>query len=646
MRMRCNHTFHQTCWEDHVRVFVSTQNGGWASSNPEPPCAICRAPGIISSVFPWIPQFMDPLESAAEVRRLREELSALKRQMQDGRDSRGDAPASASRGDAPAAAPAASPPSEEAEVRAPMRTGYFERLIEPAPDPLATHFDPARGMVRPPAEEGGSRGDAPLTGEPSNDAPQQLGPQELRQQRMRFFQQGAGRGSTVLMLDGNSTFSLSSESTQVYEHYTNQEFQDWLDYCDFGRNVGLEDMTIDDYVKMARPTRSWLLSRQTMGETRPPTLFETINLQRSYLDAWNKRGDTPGINMATVHIKQPGRTFMEDGGNSVLIDVGSNINIIGSNTSKKFEEAAAAAGRTTTFENRPRLNINGVGSGSAPADTAGTYDIACDYQGRTQHDTFKANVVTGSGKDLPAILGLDSMQEKRALLILEKGEEKLVLPGPGPVKIHWPVGTKVLPLEKLPSGHLAMRCDKYAQASAGQPASGAAGSAGRPACPTTFTMSDEPEVQHGEGSVPPELIRTMAYAAARGVPLSDLETWEEWQERLKAESPGEDMVISHEQVERRKSLLMQFSPSDMQLVSEARASGLLTRLQTDPQFLSHHVSEQSEHARQRALDESKRLMEYTMLNSIRAPVEPMVCGPCGSASHRDRAARGPSSSSD
>ena len=159
-------------------------------------------------------------------------------------------------------------------------------------------------------------------------------------------------------------------------------------------------------------------------------------------------------------------------------------------------------------------------------------------------------------------------------------------------------------------------------------------------------MSDEPEMQHGEGSVPPELIRTMAYAAARGVPLSDLETWEEWQERLKAESPGEDMVVSHEQVERRKSLLMQFSPSEMQLVSEARASGLLTRLQTDPQFLSQHVSEQSEHARQRALDESKRLMEYTMLNSIRAPVEPMVCGPCGSASHRDSAARGPSSSSD
>ena len=65
MRLRCNHTFHQTCWGYHVRVYVTTQNGGWPDSRPEPSCAICRAPGIISSVFPWTPQFMDPLEAAA-----------------------------------------------------------------------------------------------------------------------------------------------------------------------------------------------------------------------------------------------------------------------------------------------------------------------------------------------------------------------------------------------------------------------------------------------------------------------------------------------------------------------------------------------------------------------------------------------------
>ena len=146
----------------------------------------------------------------------------------------------------------------------------------------------------------------------------------------------------------------------------------------------------------------------------------------------------------------------------------------------------------------------------------------------------------------------------------------------------------------------------------------------------------------GEGSVPPELVRTMAYAAVHGVPLSDLETWDEWQERLRAESPGEDMIVSQEQIESRKNLLTQFSHTELQLVSEARKSGLLARLQSDPQFLSHHVTEEAEHARRRALDESKRLEEFTMLNSIRVPVAPMASGPSGSES----AARGPSSSSD
>ena len=34
----------------------------------------------------------------------------------------------------------------------------------------------------------------------------------------------------MLMLEGNSTFSLSSDSSQIYERYTNQEFHDWLEY--------------------------------------------------------------------------------------------------------------------------------------------------------------------------------------------------------------------------------------------------------------------------------------------------------------------------------------------------------------------------------------------------------------------------------
>eukprot|EP00959_Pyramimonas_sp_CCMP1952_P285110 5961251-Pyramimonas_sp.AAC.1 len=61
----------------------------------------------------------------------------------------------------------------------------------------------------------------------------------------------------------------------------------------------------------------------------------------------------------TVHINQPSKTFLEYGGNSVLIDVGSKINIMGENASRRFVQAAEAQNRPCTFEPRSRLNING-----------------------------------------------------------------------------------------------------------------------------------------------------------------------------------------------------------------------------------------------------------------------------------------------
>ena len=135
-------------------------------------------------------------------------------------------------------------------------------------------------------------------------------------------------------------------------------------------------------------------------------------------------------------------------------------------------------------------------------------------------------------------------------------------------------------------------------------------------------------------AVPPELIRAMATAAAAGIPLRDLETFDEWKTRMEAESPGEDLVITHQQMTKRKAVLFSFAPHQLQLVSEARQNGTLVRLQKEPAFLMRHVTEEAEQARQRALDEVKMLAETTMLNSL-SVVGP-ACRPCSSFSHRDR----------
>ena len=132
--------------------------------------------------------------------------------------------------------------------------------------------------------------------------------------------------------------------------------------------------------------------------------------------------------------------------------------------------------------------------------------------------------------------------------------------------------------------------------------------------------------------VPPQLISTMAAAALIGIPVSDLETFDEWQERLKAESQGQDMEVSNAQLCSRKKVVDRFRESQLEEVSQARKSGLLTRLQHEPDFLMIHVQVEAESARKRALDARKRLAEYEMLSSIPEPVAPALWAKSGSSS--------------
>ena len=147
----------------------------------------------------------------------------------------------------------------------------------------------------------------------------------------------------------------------------------------------------------------------------------------------------------------------------MLVDLGSRINIIGGNTEREFALEAERHGYKTSYEQRKhRLNVNGVGSGSAPCDEEAHLPIAVQFEDHPATlDNYKANIANGSGSDLPAILGSQSMQDKDAVILLRKGKEMIVFPGPGGYKIEWSPGTKRLPMVPAPSGHLVIPCDKY-----------------------------------------------------------------------------------------------------------------------------------------------------------------------------------------
>ena len=161
--------------------------------------------------------------------------------------------------------------------------------------------------------------------------------------------------------------------------------------------------------------------------------------------------------------KNRARTMLP-AGNSMLVDLGSRINLIGRETSEEFVAAAHQNGLKNNLTDRPKpLLVNGVGQGSAPCHQVLETHVSVKYgnTSKSQIVSYHANVADGCGSRLPAILGLDSMTEKDAVLILRDGKRCMAFPGKNGYKIEWSPGTKLLPLETSPSGHLVIPCDSF-----------------------------------------------------------------------------------------------------------------------------------------------------------------------------------------
>ena len=101
-------------------------------------------------------------------------------------------------------------------------------------------------------------------------------------------------------------------------------------------------------------------------------------------------GDTARLSLPiqtddqSLHIKATTRTKLGDGRLSLLVDLGSRINVIGSNTAQEFTNVCTAAGYDPKYSRRSRrLNVNGVGAGSAPCDEELDVPIAVAYNSKT-----------------------------------------------------------------------------------------------------------------------------------------------------------------------------------------------------------------------------------------------------------------------
>ena len=146
---------------------------------------------------------------------------------------------------------------------------------------------------------------------------------------------------------------------------------------------------------------------------------------------------------------------------SVIVDTGAWTNLCGERLAKQLATRAGQHGKKVYDREMKRpLTVAGVGSGQQKCHWEVVAPVAVPTKdGPTGEGTFTSPIVQGAGENLPALLGLRSMEQQRA--IVDTGGQALILPGPGEVEIVLPPGSVVVPLEKAPSGHLVMVLDDY-----------------------------------------------------------------------------------------------------------------------------------------------------------------------------------------
>ena len=117
------------------------------------------------------------------------------------------------------------------------------------------------------------------------------------------------------------------------------------------------------------------------------------------------------------NMRTPSKTKLPNGRLSLLVDLGSRINLTGSNTAKGMALEAERYGYQSKYSDRKhQLNVNGVGSGSAPCNQTADLPLAVQFQDEPASiDNFNVNITEGSGADILAFLGSISRQNKDAV---------------------------------------------------------------------------------------------------------------------------------------------------------------------------------------------------------------------------------------
>ena len=155
------------------------------------------------------------------------------------------------------------------------------------------------------------------------------------------------------------------------------------------------------------------MTRENLGSSNNTSIWSRVGPSTDSFPMWQV--DNSGTHNQDTLIEQcfHGMTNLPDGRQGLLVDPGAWSNLAGEVWTQTMAKKAINAGLKVSESRMAKpLNVAGVGTGSNQAEWEIQVPIAvCDSEGHANMHAYKAPTVRGEGKNLPALLGLQSMSK-------------------------------------------------------------------------------------------------------------------------------------------------------------------------------------------------------------------------------------------
>jgi len=159
-------------------------------------------------------------------------------------------------------------------------------------------------------------------------------------------------------------------------------------------------------------------------------------------------------------IKKGCDVSLPSGRTAVMLDIGSVGNLAGEAWLKAMALKAVKNGRSPKSYKRARtLHVSGVGTGSQSCKFNCEIPSAVPTAKGYLKGTYKTPCVPNS--TLPALMGLESLRNSRALIDTISGKVYMVGPGDYDLGRLLPPGTREIQCEYANSGHMMMPVDAF-----------------------------------------------------------------------------------------------------------------------------------------------------------------------------------------